>query len=283
MQMLGLGHPMRPTAILNPKTWNHARLEKHYSHLAVKNVVPPRTYLRPYRLGSAHDHNAEAHARLTSLVRSNRLAVRSTYAVAGELASIYNKIALCKSTQVFADADERTDTDHFFFDRKYFNILIDADRVAKNGRLRGTYKGDAYAMINPVNAKCTMRTSPHTWQELANFVKVAARSKPTQEATTEAVMDLHEKDIVGLLINVKQMKYFSDWPPVHGQEILYRSSLSASAAWQQVQTEIGKCAGVARKFKKANPMRNVYFFSPKTNKLKLIRDKKHFMEVFEQF
>ena len=271
IQKLALGHPLRGLRTYAPPK-NHSQF-----HHNGKGGYVQRSKTLGRQLAdnggenfnyTVQSPNAKKHARVEALVKANRLATRTTstsYSLSGELASVFNKVALCKSTQVFAD-DASVVTRNYFFQQGMYNFLIDADRVAKSGRVRGTYAGNAYSQMNPYLPQCGMKTSKHTWQELANHVRKTGK-KNHDLAMSEAVMDLNEKDILGLLVNLDKITQKN----------------SATAAWNEIRVAIGSTNFVARKFKKTNPLRNIYIFSPKTNKLKLIRDKAHFAEYFEYY
>ena len=215
--------------------------------------------------------NTARHAETQSLARTNRLATRTTTDLSSELAAIYHKIALCKSTQVFAD-DGNVNVDNYFFGHGWTNFLIDAERVAKAGRVHGTFKGDAYSQMNPYEPQCGMiYKNKATLQELANHVRKVGRNR-TRLAMSEAVMDLNEKDILGLLVDIKS-------PVLVGNTKDRRPT--QEIAWNMIRVEIGKANGVARKFGKKNPLRNIYIIDPATNKLLLIRDKAHFFAKYQ--
>jgi hypothetical protein len=220
------------------------------------------------RVETPYSPNTARHAETESLARANRLATRTTTDLSSELAAIYHKIALCKSTQVFAD-DGNVYTGNYFFGSGWTNFLIDAERVAKAGRVHGTFKGDAYSQMNPYVEQCGMtHKNGATLQELANHVRKVGKNR-THIAMTEAVMDLNEKDILGLLVDIDTLITYMS-PP-----------LADERAWNAIRVVIGKANGVARKFGKKNPLRNIYILDPATNKLLLIRDKAHFLAKFK--
>lgn len=266
MQKLALGHPRQGLRTYFPPV-NHGGYPWRYSYANKSRSVGEQLagYDTPLPSNrTIKSPNAKTHARLEALVKANRLAMRTTTgssSIAGELASIFNKVALCKSTQVFAD-DGHVITGQYFYLGRY-NFLIDADRVAKSGRLRGTSVGNGASLGSPYLPQCGMKTSSHTWQELANHVRKNGK-KYLGTTITEAVMDLNEKDILGLLVDLDRIQL--KWPNSTGD------------AWDDIRMAIGKANRVARKYNKTNPLRNIYIFSPKTNKLTLIRDKAHFTD-----
>jgi hypothetical protein len=286
LQKLHLKNPHRNGAILaglshvRPNTRHQTYIMKNLAH-QYKRGKGKHLY-RPFlnrskvlarqlangagRVETPYSPNTARHAETEFLARANRLATRTTADLSSELAAIYHKIALCKSTQVFAD-DGEVHAGNYFFGQGWTNFLIDAERVARAGRLHGTFKGDAHSQMNPYVEQCGMKhKNGATLQELANHVRKVGKER-THLAMTEAVMDLNENDILGLLVDI--------------DALVTRSKGGDERAWNVIRVVIGRTNGVARKFGKKNPLRNIYILDPATNKLLLIRDKAHFFAKFK--